>query len=497
VQVLLLILVAAVMLPSVGESPLGDHVSIAIVLGAVGLIVLAGATHAAILRRGLDGPGGLRHLERAHRTMRWMQRAAVLAVVVGAVGLGFRESVRRLVGDPPLLDEALTIAPAIVGIASAWWIFHPFEQRSRESMLLRRLDQGLPVHPPPGRAAWVAMQVRSQLLILLAPFALLVLGAESMRLAIGGMDAAPAWLSIAGSVGVFVLVALIAPAVVVRLVGARPLPPGEVRSTLEEMCRATGVRVRDLLIWPTGGLMVNAGVTGLVAPLRWVMLTDGLLETLERPQVLAVMAHELGHVRRHHMAWMGVSVLALAIGIGMALEPAVAAARTWRWQLGGDLDAAVRDLDRIDLAAAGFVLFGVLLGFGWVSRRFERQADAFAAASLSGFETGNDVDGGRPETAVTPLGAEAMATALTAVAAANGVSVRRFTWRHGSIDSRRRHLRTLPGVDRNAMPIDRIVRAIKIVSVLVVLAGVGWWWSTDDRTPAPIGSDVARVEASS
>ncbi|MFM1833372.1 MAG: hypothetical protein RLZZ461_1688, partial [Planctomycetota bacterium] len=260
-QVLLLILVAAVMLPETGESPVGDVASIAIVLGTTAFIVLAGAVHATILRRGLDGPGGLRRLERANRTMRWMQRAAVFTVVVGLVGLGFRASVRRFVGDPPLLDEALSLAPALVAITLAWWIFHPFEQRSRESMLLRRLDEGLPVQAPPARAAWVAIQVRSQLLVLLMPFALLLLGGESMRLALGGLDGAPDWMPIAGSGVVFLLVALLAPAMVVRLVGARPLPPGEVREALESMCRTTGVRVRDLLIWPTGGIVVNAGVT--------------------------------------------------------------------------------------------------------------------------------------------------------------------------------------------------------------------------------------------
>lgn len=490
-QVLLLILVASVMLPSTGDPPVGDLASLAIVLGVTAVIVLAGLAHATVLRRGLDGPGGLRRLERAHRSMRWMQRSAVVAVVIGILGLGFRESVRRLVGDPPLLDEMLAIMPALVAISLAWWIFHPFEQRSRESMILRRLDAGLPVQPPPGRAAWVAVQVRSHLLVLLMPFALLVLGGESVRILIGGLDAAPEWVSVVGSAVVFLTVALTAPAMVVRLVGARPMPPGEVRNDLEAMCRTTGVRVRDLLIWPTGGMIVNAGVTGLVAPLRWVMLTDGLLETLERRQVLAVMAHELGHVRRHHMAWMGMAIVALALGMGLALDPVAAAARDWRWSLGGDPDAAMRDLDRIDLAMTAVVLLGVLVGFGWVSRRFERQADAFAAACMSDVGSDPVTDHGTRE--VSRGGVEAMSTALAAVAGLNGVEARRFTWRHGSIESRRRHLRTLTGVAQDAMPIDRLVRAIKAASVLVVIAGVGWWWAevTPETSGTPSAAEVA------
>jgi STE24 endopeptidase len=497
VQVLLLILVAAVMLPESGEAPVGDVASIAIVLGATTFIVLAGAVHAAILRRGLDGPGGLRRLEGANRTMRWMQRAAVFTVVAGIVGLGFRSSVRRLVGDPPLLDEALSLSPALVAITLAWWIFHPFEQRSRESMLLRRLDEGLPVQAPPARSAWVAIQVRSQLFVLLMPFALLVLGGESMRLLLGEVEGTSGWLSIAGSGVVFLLVALMAPALVVRLVGARPIPPGEVRDALESMCRIAGVRVRDLLIWPTGGLVVNAGVTGLVAPLRWVMLTDGLLETLERRQVLAVMAHELGHVRRHHMPWMGLSIVALAIGLGASLDPVAAAVREWRWSLGGDPEAAMRDLDRIELATVGVVLFGVLVGFGWVSRRFERQADAFAAASMSDFDEAGHATAPTPDDDVTRAGVDAMSTALGTVADANGVSVDRFTWRHGSIASRRRHLRSLLGVRRAAMPIDRVVRSIKIASVLVIVAALGWWWRASSTSIPAAPSDGTHAEVGS
>lgn len=473
-QVLLLILVAAVMLPETGDPPVGHAAAIAIVLGATTLIVLFGAARAAMLRRGLDRAGALQRIERANSTMRWMQRLAVLVVVVGILLLGFREAIRSAVGDPPLLDEAITVSPALVAITLAWWIFHPFEQRSQDSMLLRRLDEGLPVQAPPGRAAFVAMQVRSQLLVLLVPFALLVLGGESVRALASDASEVGPWMASLGAFGVIVGVALVAPAIIVRLVGARPLPEGEVRTALEGMCRRTGVRVRNILVWPTGGLMVNAAVTGLVAPLRWVMLTDGLLESLRRDEVLAVMAHELGHVKRHHMPWMAMSVVALAMGAGVVLDPAIEAIRSWRWELGGDPDAAMRDLGRIDLAATAVVLALVMIGFGWVSRRFERQADAFAATCVSRF--GGDR---RTEGTLESAGADAMSSALMTVSEANGVSTGRFSWRHGSIDSRRRHLQSLVGVEIDRLPIDRVVSVVKITSLAVLLGASAWWWIGD------------------
>ena len=467
-QVLLLILVAVVLLPS-GLQTGGESVAVPFTIAGTLALIVAAAMLSMALRRGLHGPDPRSTLQRAARIQRVFLWMAVLLVVIAVLGFGWHDVIRGAIGDPPLLDEMLAIAPALMVIVATWWVFHPFERHARESMILRQLDEGIAVQAPPGRVAWLSMQIRTQMLVLLVPLALLALVGEIVRGLLEGRGGDPVWLPAAVSGLAIVPVLILAPWLVVRIVGARPLPAGEVRSTLQGMCREAGVRVRDLLLWPTGGAVINAGVTGVLAPLRWVMLTDGLLETLRREQVMAVMAHELAHARRHHMPWMVVSVIALACGLAFLVDPLVMEIRHWRIELGGASEAVRRDLGVMDLAATVLVLGGTLVGFGWVSRRFERQADAFAACTLS------TDSGERPLPVVTAEGVEAMGSALMEVSASNGVPAGRFSWRHGSIESRVRHLRSLIDIGVGEIPIDRTVRRINLASILSVVLVGGWW----------------------
>ena len=186
-QVLLIILVAVVLLPQ-ASSGMGDGISAAVSIGLVLsgtalLLLLAVINSKRLLRRLAVGDPGPQ-FERATRQLRLVQWVAVGIVVAGVLLLGFRDAVQAMVGDVLILDEIITIAPALVAITAAWWIFHPFEHQAREATLLRRLDDGLPIHPIPTRAGWVSMQVRTQMLIILLPLGLLAVTGELVRLAI-------------------------------------------------------------------------------------------------------------------------------------------------------------------------------------------------------------------------------------------------------------------------------------------------------------------------
>ncbi|MAB72350.1 MAG: hypothetical protein CMJ54_07565 [Planctomycetaceae bacterium] len=481
-QVLLIILAAVVLLPAPeGGFParLEPLTSIGLVLGGVAALLVIAVANARLLQRRLAGDQPLRQFDRAARSLRFVQWAAVAIVAAGVLATGFREAVRGYVGDFLILDEAVTMAPALFAIVAAWWIFHPFEVRVRDATLIRRLDEGLPVHAAPSRGAWVAMQFRTQVLILLVPLGLLALTGDLFEVVITRTTFdPPAWIATAAPASVIVPIAILAPAMVVRLLGARPLPEGEVRTTLESMCVRAGVRVRNILLWPTGGRLVNAAVTGFVGPLRWVLLTDGLLETLRREQVMAVMAHELAHARRRHMPWMGVGLVAMSMVLAEAIDPMLAAIRSARIDEGGAESALIAELWWMDIGATAVVLTGTLIGFGWISRRFERQADAFAAVRMS-----VDADD-RPLDTVSVDGVDAMRSALTAVAGVNGVDLNRFTWRHGSIASRQRHLLGLIHRPVDRLPIDRVVGTIKVASVVAIVLVSGRWYLSTSSEPS-------------
>ena len=117
------------------------------------------------------------------------------------------------------------------------------------------------------------------------------------------------------------------------------------------------------------------------------------------------------------------------------------------------------------------VLIGSLIIFGWISRRFERQADAFAAVELSK-EVTEDGD------VVHPFGAESMRSALGSVTRLNGVPASRWSWRHGSIAGRQRALQQLVGIRFGAIPINRLVYVVNTISVTVLILGLIVWSQT-------------------
>ena len=258
----------------------------------------------------------------------------------------------------------------------------------------------------------------------------------------------------------------IAPWIVVKMLDAVPLPQGEMRREMEESCRSAGVRVRDLMLWRTGGTPGEWGRDGIFPRARWVLLTDGLMERLERDELLAVLGHELAHVRNRHMFWLAASLIAISLGLGACLDPFFALLQNAIYDSGGDFHTMSRRMEWLNVGAAGSVLIGTLVGFGWVSRRFERQADAFAAVHLSRIAPVAAVP------LVLPEAVEAMRSALGSVAVFNGVDPARRSWRHGSISSRQQQLALITGRPTNELPVDAVVNWIKVASVVLIIAGI-------------------------
>jgi len=170
-------------------------------------------------------------------------------------------------------------------------------------------------------------------------------------------------LSLVLVLGVLVLVTWFAPALIRRVLKATPFPAGATRDRVLSLCAAVGVRVKDILLWNTGGTVLNAMVVGLSARTRYVFVTDGLLAALPGDELLAVLAHEAGHAKHRHL----VAFLVVSISL-MLLEMAAGRA------LGGLLPGGADTL--LTVASLALFWFGVL---GWLSRRFERQSDVFGA----------------------------------------------------------------------------------------------------------------------
>jgi hypothetical protein len=124
--------------------------------------------------------------------------------------------------------------------------------------------------------------------------------------------------------------------------------------------------------------------------------------------------------------------------------------------------------------------------FGWVCRRFERQADTFAAQHLSGLGTESQA-----QASITPESVDAMRSALQTIANLNTVDPSRHSWRHGSIRWRQRYLQSIIGRPLLHLPIDRLVGRLKLAAAIVLTLGIAWqvlsrqWVEDDDVRSGP------------
>jgi len=95
---------------------------------------------------------------------------------------------------------------------------------------------------------------------------------------------------------------LFAPWLVVRLWGCEPLPPSHIREELQDFCQRYNFVLGNFMLWPLfGNEMLTAGIIGILPRLRYILVTKGLLAVLNIDELKAVVAHEMGHVRRLHI----------------------------------------------------------------------------------------------------------------------------------------------------------------------------------------------------
>ena len=169
------------------------------------------------------------------------------------------------------------------------------------------------------------------------------------------------WLVAVYVVGLFVLTSVVAPLLIVRI-ASRPLDR-DIAQRLHRLAAEAGVRVRSFRVLDSRGQKVaNAMQLGTLPGLRYVLLTDYLLDHLPEREVDAVVAHALGHARRHHLAIK----LAAVAAVWAVLEVAVFAAK-----------AAVGHGPAALLVAPIFLAIplGIVLTQGLVGIRLEEAAD--------------------------------------------------------------------------------------------------------------------------
>jgi STE24 endopeptidase len=399
-------------------------------------------------------------------------------------------------GSPPGV-ELIILSPFIFGLVLSWTFFYDVEKAIHEAGLY-------PSRSPQfwSRFSYITFHARQNLALVVVPVLLVISVKNLPRVLPQLVSDSEEFGTIAAATCALVVLALM-PWVMRLILGLKRLPDGPLRERLGAASRRLKFRCSGILLWNTRSGMANAMVVGVIPWLRYVVLTDRLIAEMTPEEVEAVFGHEVGHVKHHHMsyymAFLTVSLFvvweAVNLVVGRVADPQ--ALKTWLEQ------SAHRDLNWVPLV----VLLGtyIVVVFGFVSRRCERQADVYGCRAVSCGQpdcSGHDMDvalsaGGR---GLCATGIRTFISALDKVAILNGISRDKpgwlRSWQHSTIARRIDFLQRVladRGVERRFQRRVGLIKWLLFLGLggLLLLLALAW-----DKQPAQPGAEDDRPGAS-
>jgi len=263
------------------------------------------------------------------------------------------------------------------------------------------------------------------------------------------------------------IVAVIAPALIQKFWKCKPLENGFERSRIESLCKKAGIEYNNILYWPIfGGRMITAGVMGLVKKFRYILVTGALLQFLEPEEIDAVIAHEIGHIKKNHLFlymlfFLGYFLLSYAT-FDLIVFFLIYTIPIYRL-------TDIFGLNQSALLSAVFSLVIIFIFviyfryiFGYFMRNFERQADIYIYTI---FEN-----------------AKSLISTLKKIASTSGQSPDKPNWHHFSIQERIAYLEKCEADKKWITRQDRKIRKSIIVYLMVffLIGGIGYNLNSGD-----------------
>jgi len=247
--------------------------------------------------------------------------------------------------------------------------------------------------------------------------------------------------------------AIIGPAVIQKLWRCKPVEAGYERYRIEALCKTAGLEFSDILYWPMfGGKMLTAGIMGLIKKFRYILVTRSLLEMLTPEEIDAVIAHEIGHIKKRHLIFyllffMGYLLLSYA-AVHLFLYVFIYAQSTLDIFQRSELNSAAMTSVIFNTALIISFIIYFRFVFGFFMRNFERQADAYVFQLFKS--------------------ARPLITTLEKIAISSGLPPEKPNWHHFSIKER---ISFLSKCETNKAWIARHERKIK-TGLIIYLAGL-------------------------
>lgn len=313
-----------------------------------------------------------------------------------------------------ILEEFIILLPALFWLGVLWFVTSPVKDRF----------------------AWVLHRFRLDVLLLFIPVSLFLVFSTSISVL--GLHENFQFVELFG----LLILMSCAPFFVTRILSAKPMEDYELQRYIEDVGFRAGVRRSRIYVWNTHNRIINALAIGILFQPKTIVLTDKLVASLTRKELLSVTAHEFGHHKYWHIPFLLLTTIASMVWLDKVYA-------------GLHLDVGHNTSFITQLIC---IIFAIIL----VSRQFEEQADAYAA-----------VDNSRVlgDTVVSEEGAQSMAFALGAIASTQNIDIFRNDPLHGSIAVRQQKLRALVGCSFSEIPVNKKVFWIKIGICVSLLLG--------------------------
>jgi len=379
----------------------------------------------------------------------------LFAIDIYGLNLPFFSSQFKLFQVIPTLEAVLYLLVFMGYLALAWAIAHRLYCRiyhsgiKRSAYIISNLMFSVPVLLP-----WLFLSLVSDLVIAL-PFQL-------PRQILSTTQGEIAYFLL-----FLVFIAIIGPAIIQKFWGCKPLPAGLHRMQIEALCRRAGLQYNNILMWPIfEGRMITAGVMGLIRRFRYILVTRALLQRLNPFEIEAVIAHEIGHVKKRHLLFyliffvgymlVSYAMSDLVIYATVYLNPFI----TWLYRMGIDQATVLPALFSAVFILAFLLYFRYV--FGYFMRNFERQADIFVFDLLG---------------TAAPL-----ITTLEKIAITSGEPADKPNWHHFSIRERVDYLKRCAvdrlWITRHHAKVRRDI--LCYLACIILLGGLGYQLSSGE-----------------
>ncbi len=282
------------------------------------------------------------------------------------VSRGAAARLRRRLVERGIRNTSVLAAVFTLLISAGLWLLQL--PAAYAGFLLRRA-YGLSSEPPP---AWFLRQTTAAGI----STGITIVGALALYGAIRRFPRRWWIVASAGYIIFSIVLTYVSPLVITPLFfEQRRLDNDDLRARITGLAARAGVPVDDVWVIDASrqGSEGNAYFTGVAGSTR-IVLYDTLLQNFPRDDLLAILAHEMGHWRERHI-WKGLAVSWIAAAAGLWATQRLLRAQMPRWGIRGADDVASLPYLLLLLSLATFALLPVQ---NWLSRRWEADADRIA-----------------------------------------------------------------------------------------------------------------------